>query len=129
MIKSSGYAQTLLVWGIIQAAIGVVAALGMKVPPESYQPEGFDPGDRSQNQLQTRRSYTPREMLLPPRPALPALLPPLPVLVPPPLAATVEGHPSSGSNDRRQRQPFCTEVLHEHASPAIRTKTGKRGPR
>jgi oxalate/formate antiporter len=62
MIKSSGYAQTLLVWGIIQAAIGVVAALGMKVPPESYQPEGFDPAT-AQNELQTRRSYTPREML------------------------------------------------------------------
>jgi oxalate/formate antiporter len=62
MIKSSGYAQTLLVWGIIQAAIGVVAALGMKVPPESYQPEGFDPAI-AQNELQTRRSYTPREML------------------------------------------------------------------
>ena len=62
MIKSSGYAQTLLVWGIIQAAIGVAAALGMKVPPESYQPEGFDPAV-AQNELQTRRSYTPREML------------------------------------------------------------------
>jgi oxalate/formate antiporter len=62
MIKSSGYAQTLLVWGIIQAAIGVVAALGMKVPPESYQPAGFDPAI-AQNELQTRRSYTPREML------------------------------------------------------------------
>ncbi|HEY2873941.1 MAG TPA: oxalate/formate MFS antiporter [Reyranella sp.] len=62
MIKSSGYAHTLLVWGIIQAAIGVVAALGMKVPPESYQPEGFDPAI-AQNELQTRRSYTPREML------------------------------------------------------------------
>ena len=59
MIKSSGYAQTLLVWGIIQAAIGVVAALGMKVPPESYQPEGFDPAT-AQNELQSRRSYTPR---------------------------------------------------------------------
>jgi oxalate/formate antiporter len=62
MIKSSGYAQTLLVWGIIQAAIGVAAALGMKVPPESYQPEGFDPAI-AQNELQTKRSYTPREML------------------------------------------------------------------
>ena len=62
MIKSSGYAQTLLVWGIIQAAIGVAAALGMKVPPESYQPEGFDPAI-AQNELQSKRSYTPREML------------------------------------------------------------------
>jgi oxalate/formate antiporter len=62
MIKSSGHAQTLLVWGIIQAAIGVAAALGMKVPPESYRPEGFDPAI-ARNELQSRRSYTPREML------------------------------------------------------------------
>jgi len=62
MIKSSGYAHTLLVWGIIQAAIGVIAAIGMKVPPESYQPEGFDPAIARQ-ELQSKRSYTPREML------------------------------------------------------------------
>ncbi len=62
MIKSSGYAHTLLIWGMIQAVIGVVAALGMKVPPESYRPEGFDPAI-AQNELQSKRSYTPREML------------------------------------------------------------------
>ena len=62
MIKSSGPAHTLLVWGIVQAAIGVVAALGMKVPPESYQPEGFDPAI-AQQELQSKRSYTPKEML------------------------------------------------------------------
>src|SRR3974377_2264371 len=43
MIKGSGYERTLLVWGIIQAAIGVVAALGLRVPPEGYRPPGFDP--------------------------------------------------------------------------------------
>jgi OFA family oxalate/formate antiporter-like MFS transporter len=62
MIKSSGYAHTLLVWGIIQAAIGVVAALGMKVPSEGYLPAGFDPAI-VRHELQSRRSYTPKEML------------------------------------------------------------------
>ena len=62
MIKSSGYAHTLLVWGVIQAVIGVIAALGMKVPPEGYLPAGFDPAI-AQQELQSKRSYTPREML------------------------------------------------------------------
>ena len=62
MIKSSGYERTLLVWGIIQAAIGVVAALGLRVPPEGYRPEGFDP-ETVQLEMQSRRSYSPKEML------------------------------------------------------------------
>jgi MFS transporter, OFA family, oxalate/formate antiporter len=62
MIKSSGYERTLLVWGIIQAAIGVAAALGLRVPPEGYRPTGFDP-ETAQLEMQSRRSYSPREML------------------------------------------------------------------
>jgi oxalate/formate antiporter len=62
MIKSSGYTHTLLVWGVIQAVIGVIAALGMRVPPEGYLPEGFDPAI-AQQELQSKRSYTPKEML------------------------------------------------------------------
>jgi MFS transporter, OFA family, oxalate/formate antiporter len=62
MIKSSGYERTLLVWGIIQAAIGVVAALGLRVPPEGYRPAGFDP-ETVQLEMQSRRSYSPKEML------------------------------------------------------------------
>jgi OFA family oxalate/formate antiporter-like MFS transporter len=62
MIKSSGYAHTLLVWGIIQGAIGVIAALGLRVPPEGYRPEGFDP-TTVQLEMQSRRSFTPAEML------------------------------------------------------------------
>lgn len=62
MIKSSGYERTLLVWGIIQAAIGVVAALGLRVPPEGYRPPGFDP-ETVKLELQSRRSYSPKEML------------------------------------------------------------------
>ena len=36
MIKSSGYAHTLVVWGIIQAVIGILAAQGLRTPPENY---------------------------------------------------------------------------------------------
>src|SRR6478736_2548556 len=53
MIKSSGYEHTLVVWGIIQGAIGVAAALGLRVPPEGYRPTGFDP-DIVRTELQSR---------------------------------------------------------------------------
>ncbi len=62
MIKSSGYERTLLVWGIIQAVIGVAAALGLRVPPEGYRPAGFDP-ETVTLEMQSRRSYSPKEML------------------------------------------------------------------
>jgi OFA family oxalate/formate antiporter-like MFS transporter len=62
MIKSSGYAHTLLVWGIIQGVIGIVVAQGLRVPPESWQPADYvaNPG---QAEWQSKRSYTPAEML------------------------------------------------------------------
>ena len=62
MIKSSGYAQTLVVWGLIQGVIGVLAALGLRMPPEGYQPSGYDPAV-VKTELQSRRSFTPVEML------------------------------------------------------------------
>jgi MFS transporter, OFA family, oxalate/formate antiporter len=62
MIKSSGYAHTLVVWGLIQGAIGVLAALGLRVPPEGYRPSGYDPAVVT-IELQSRRSFTPMEML------------------------------------------------------------------
>ena len=61
MIKSAGYAHTLVVWGIIQGAIGIVAAQWLRVPPEGWQPEGYSPAAAST--MQSRRSYTPKEML------------------------------------------------------------------
>jgi MFS transporter, OFA family, oxalate/formate antiporter len=60
MIKSSGYAHALVVWGIIQAAIGIVAAQGLRTPPENYQ---VSPPATAIAAQQTRRSYSPREML------------------------------------------------------------------
>src|SRR5215469_5310667 len=62
MIKSSGYQQTLVVWGIIQGIIGVVAALGLRTPPEDYRPHGYDPAT-VQTEMQAKRSFTPVEML------------------------------------------------------------------
>jgi MFS transporter, OFA family, oxalate/formate antiporter len=62
MIKSSGYAQTLVVWGIIQGVIGVAAALGLRTPPEDYRPVGYDP-TTVQTEMQSKRSFTPVEML------------------------------------------------------------------
>jgi hypothetical protein len=43
LIKSSGYALRLVVWGIVQGVVGVAPALGLQVPPEGYRPTGFDP--------------------------------------------------------------------------------------
>src|SRR5579864_868813 len=61
MIRSSGYQHTLLVWGIIQAAVGVVAAQWLRIPPEGWVPAGYSPAAASTTQ--TKRSFTPREML------------------------------------------------------------------
>ncbi len=62
MIKSSGYAHTLLVWGIIQGVIGIVAAQWLRVPPDNYAIPSATPASAIASQ-QSRRSYTPREML------------------------------------------------------------------
>ena len=37
MIKSYGYPQTFVVWGVIQGAIGILAAQWLRTPPEDYQ--------------------------------------------------------------------------------------------
>ena len=62
MIKSQGYEHTLLVWGLVQGVIGILAALGLRVPPAGYQPSGAKP-ELVRIELQSRRSYTPGEML------------------------------------------------------------------
>jgi OFA family oxalate/formate antiporter-like MFS transporter len=62
MIKSAGYAHTLVVWGIIQAAIGILAAQGLRVPPEDYRVPGAASAAASAVP-QSGRSYAPREML------------------------------------------------------------------
>jgi MFS transporter, OFA family, oxalate/formate antiporter len=61
MIKSAGYAQTLVVWGIIQGVIGILAAQWLRVPPENYRVPGTAAAALAAQQ--TSRSYSPREML------------------------------------------------------------------
>jgi MFS family permease len=51
-----------VVWGIIQGVIGILAALGLRTPPEGYQPAGYDP-QIAATEAQSRRSYSPVEML------------------------------------------------------------------
>ena len=60
MIKSSGYAHTLVVWGIIQGAIGILAAQGLRLPPESAATTAPAAATGS---LQSARSFTPKQML------------------------------------------------------------------
>jgi MFS transporter, OFA family, oxalate/formate antiporter len=62
MIKSAGYAQTLVVWGIIQGVIGVLAAQGLRLPPANYQVQSAAPAAAIAAR-QTEHSYSPREML------------------------------------------------------------------
>ena len=61
MIKSSGYAHTLVVFGIILGMIGIIAAQWMRVPADGWLPAGYSPA--SATTMQSKRSYTPREML------------------------------------------------------------------
>ena len=55
MIKTSGYAHTLVTWGIIQGLVVMVAALFIVKPPEGWAPEGwketgrFDQPNRSRD--------------------------------------------------------------------------------
>jgi oxalate/formate antiporter len=64
MIASSGYAHTLLVWGVIQGIIGILAAQGLRTPPEGYHPPGYDAAAiAAASERQAKRSYTPKEML------------------------------------------------------------------
>src|SRR3984957_5059695 len=62
MIKSSGYAYTLVVWGCVQAVIGVLAAQWLHTPPESYAVPSAAQATPVAAQ-QAGRSFTPQEML------------------------------------------------------------------
>jgi MFS transporter, OFA family, oxalate/formate antiporter len=62
MIKSSGYAHTLIVWGIVQGAVGILAAQWLRLPPEDYQVQGAAPTTVTAVR-QSHRSYSPSEML------------------------------------------------------------------
>jgi OFA family oxalate/formate antiporter-like MFS transporter len=61
MIESSGYAQTFLVFGIVQGALLLVVASLMRYPDP-----GEAPAAPSRKVQQSSRSFTPREMLASP---------------------------------------------------------------
>jgi oxalate/formate antiporter len=61
MIRSSGYAHTLLVFGIVQAVIGVAAAQGLRLPPENDAAPGA--ALATPTATQSGKSFTPTEML------------------------------------------------------------------
>ncbi len=60
MIKSAGYAQTFIVWGVIQGVIGILAAQWLRTPPDNYHVASAAPAAAVP---QARRSYSPSEML------------------------------------------------------------------
>jgi MFS transporter, OFA family, oxalate/formate antiporter len=62
MIKSSGYEHTLMVWGIIQGVIGIIAAQWLRLPPENYALLSAAPTAVIAVQ-QSRRNYSPSEVL------------------------------------------------------------------
>jgi MFS transporter, OFA family, oxalate/formate antiporter len=62
MIKSSGYAATLLTWGAIQAVIGILAAQGLRTPSEGWMPKNVKVS-AANAELQSRRSFSPSQML------------------------------------------------------------------
>jgi oxalate/formate antiporter len=62
MIKASGYQHTLIVWGFIQGIIGLLVAQGLRRPPEDYYPVGFSQ-ETIKIEMQSKRSYSPKEML------------------------------------------------------------------
>jgi OFA family oxalate/formate antiporter-like MFS transporter len=61
MIKSAGYQHTLIVWGVIQGIIGILAAQGLRVPPAGYAPGRH--AETGMIQPPPVRSFTPRQML------------------------------------------------------------------
>jgi oxalate/formate antiporter len=61
MLASSGYAHTLTVFGLVQGAVGILAAQGLRNPPRSWAQAV--PTLRTRAVRQTARSFTPGEMI------------------------------------------------------------------
>jgi oxalate/formate antiporter len=61
MLAASGYAHTLVVFGIIQAIVGILAAQGLRNPPQSWAQAA--PAFSTQAVRQTARSFSPGEMI------------------------------------------------------------------
>ncbi len=65
MIKSSGYAHTLVVWGVIQGVIGILAAQWLRIPPENYQAPGAAPACRDRRAADTPQLLAARNAAKP----------------------------------------------------------------
>lgn len=63
MLKSVGYHNTLLVFGIIQGLVALLAALGLRRPPAALQERHTRPGQAGSARARAVRSYSPRQML------------------------------------------------------------------
>ena len=65
MIKSSGYARTLHVWGFVQGMVVILAALAMVHPPEGWSPPGWkERHETSKPKVRTSGvDMTPRQMM------------------------------------------------------------------
>ncbi len=64
MLRTSGYAHTLVVFGIVQGVVGVLVAQWLRVPPAGFRPPAAAPAAAATvSGRQSRRSYPPREML------------------------------------------------------------------
>ena len=64
MIETSGYAHTLIVWGIIQGSLVVIASLFMAKPPRDWVPEGWSPKDSQRSRVRvTAVDSTPWQMM------------------------------------------------------------------
>ena len=61
MLASSGYAHTLVVFGIIQGVVGILAAQGLRNPPKSWSQTASTM--RTRLVRQTPRSSSPRAMI------------------------------------------------------------------
>ena len=65
MIKSSGYAHTFVVWGIVQGLIVITAAMFLTSPPAGWRPSGWNKEQQVQQQRKVRTSsvsLTPGQM-------------------------------------------------------------------
>lgn len=64
MLKSSGYQQTLVVFGIIQGAVALLGAQGLRRPPPFQEvPRASTRAATGSASTQSLRSYSPRQML------------------------------------------------------------------
>jgi len=63
MIRSSGYAHTLVVWGVLQGIIVILMALTLAKPPAGWLPEGWKEKEAKVKVRMSPIDMSPRQML------------------------------------------------------------------